>query len=160
MDTGSSTQADNGGSLRRSSCRTTRYLRFPAAAGRSYRSEPGTGDAELFDPVLNTWRLTGSLVNTQFGTTLAAPVADGRILAVGYRSFAYHAEIYDSDGDGDGYNSWEELRITENGALYCDLMRADLNSDGVVNSIDQGRYASQYLRRAEAGDVQTRTATG
>ena len=54
-------------------------------------------------------------------------------------------QLYGPDGDSDGYNDLREGQLSENAAAFCAIMRADLNGDGVVNSLDQGRYASQFF---------------
>ncbi len=64
----------------------------------------------------------------------------------------------DRDSDGDGYTDAQEGNLAKDPQQYCDLMRADANGDGVVNSIDllvvakAGQRWPRVLRMDQNGD--------
>jgi len=45
------------------------------------------------------------------------------------------------DSDGDGYTDAQEIALGKNPNVYCAIMRADVNGDGVVNGLDLGTLA-------------------
>lgn len=49
-----------------------------------------------------------------------------------------------ADTDGDGYMDAAEANIGEDHTTFCQIMRADVSRDGIVNVADLGRLASQF----------------
>jgi YVTN family beta-propeller protein len=62
------------------------------------------------------------------------------------------------DTDGDGYNDGKEFSIGKNSLVYCPVMRADVNGDGVITAADLGIVAAAFghhtvpLREDQNGD--------
>jgi hypothetical protein len=52
----------------------------------------------------------------------------------------------DPDIDGDGYTNVQETAIGQNPLVYCPIMRADVDSDGVVTILDLSSIAHWYQR--------------
>jgi hypothetical protein len=50
----------------------------------------------------------------------------------------------DSDISGDGYGNVAKAALGKNLLIYCSIMRADVNGDGVVNILDLASEAQQY----------------
>ena len=48
------------------------------------------------------------------------------------------------DSDGDGYSDAREIAIGKNPNVYCAIMRADVNYDGVGNILDLATVAAYY----------------
>ncbi len=64
----------------------------------------------------------------------------------------------DRDSDGDGYTDAQEGNLGKDPQQYCDLMRADANGDGIVNSTDllvvakAGQRWPRVVRMDQNGD--------
>ncbi len=56
----------------------------------------------------------------------------------------YSAARWQLDTDGDGYPDAQELAMGKDPAVYCAIMRADVNGDGKVNLLDLGAMAAQF----------------
>jgi len=52
----------------------------------------------------------------------------------------------DPDSDGDGYTNVQETAIGKDPLVYCAIMRADVDNDGVVTILDLSRLAHWYQR--------------
>jgi len=50
------------------------------------------------------------------------------------------------DTDGDGYTDIEETRLGKNPAVYCNIMRADVDGDGAVSILDLTRVAQYFIQ--------------
>lgn len=50
----------------------------------------------------------------------------------------------DSDVSGDGYGNVKKSALGKNLALYCSIMRADVDGDGVVSILDLAKVASSF----------------
>ncbi|HYM14624.1 MAG TPA: hypothetical protein VEZ14_03630 [Dehalococcoidia bacterium] len=48
------------------------------------------------------------------------------------------------DTDGDGYTDIQEIRLGKNPNVYCAIMRADVDGDGVVTVADLGKLALSF----------------
>lgn len=48
------------------------------------------------------------------------------------------------DSDGDGYSDAREIELNENPISYCSIMRADVDGNGTVNSLDLLRVAIDF----------------
>jgi Tol biopolymer transport system component len=69
----------------------------------------------------------------------------------------------DNDKDGDGYTAAQEAGVVpaKSDLAYCDIMRADVDGDGVVSILDLSQVAASYLktippapeRRNQDGDM-------
>lgn len=67
----------------------------------------------------------------------------------------------DADIDGDGYTNTREGLLGKDPAMYCAIMRADVDGDGVVSILDLSQVAGSYLktippapeRRTQDGDM-------
>ena len=75
--------------------------------------------------------------------------------------FNYAAQLPGSDsrGDacdinvsGDGYLDAQKVTLGKNVTAFCALMRADVNSDGIVNILDLAKIAERYLQPVPALD--------
>lgn len=71
--------------------------------------------------------------NTDAGNaSLNRPGADGM------------GDACDSDVDGDGYPDLDETAQSEDPLVYCDIMRADVDADGVISILDLSRGAQKF----------------
>ncbi len=50
------------------------------------------------------------------------------------------------DTDGDGYTDIQETRLGKNPAVYCNIMRADVDGDGAVSILDFVRVAQYFAQ--------------
>ena len=50
----------------------------------------------------------------------------------------------DDDDDGDGYSDAQEDSLAKDALVYCPIMRADVDGDGVVTIVDLGQVATDY----------------
>jgi len=56
----------------------------------------------------------------------------------------YQTDALGADTDGDGYSDGQEVALGEDPLAYCNIMRADLNGDGIVNGLDLGQFAMWF----------------
>ena len=112
---------------------------------------------KLYDFQTNAWSDAGlafpqypygkGLVRLPSGQVL---LAGGSSTGPGASSLA-NATLYDlgihTDTDGDGYHDGVELALGQHPWSYCGTMRADVNMDGNVNSIDQLKMAQNYFSK-------------
>ena len=108
------------------------------AAGVVYKiNAPPDSDGDgVVDPADNCETVPNpSQLNTDAANTAAnRPGAD----ALG--------DACDADRDGDGYLDTREDQLGENPLLYCTIMRADVDGDGVVSILDLSRLASDFTK--------------
>jgi Thrombospondin type 3 repeat len=56
-------------------------------------------------------------------------------------------DVCDGDIDGDGYTNAQEIALGKDPALYCPIMRADVDGDGAVSILDLTK-AAQYFAQS------------
>jgi hypothetical protein len=99
-------------------------------------------DMYLYDEGADAWSPADSSQLAFIGQSIAGrPSGELVLVAPGSPD---GVQIYGPDTDLDGYNDLREGQLGENASLFCKIMRADVNSDSVVNSGDQLRMASAY----------------
>lgn len=76
------------------------------------------------------------------GTYVAPPSTDLRVGDAG----TWHAMLSTADTDGDGYPDVLEQGLNKDPNTYCNIMRADVDMDGVVTILDLSRVAQKYLQ--------------
>lgn len=52
-----------------------------------------------------------------------------------------------ADSDGDGYTDGQEVAMGKNPNVFCQTMRADVNGDGLANSLDLALVAQYFSQR-------------
>ena len=57
------------------------------------------------------------------------------------------------DSDGDGYPDGLETSLGKNPHIYCEVMRGDVDGDGIVTITDLGAMAAQFLGLVPPGDA-------
>jgi hypothetical protein len=127
--------------------------RILVAGGWTHPDEPIITSVEVYDPGSNSWSYADHLDNGRY-EGLANLLSDGTIFVVGGTDFYTYGslplEVYGPDSDGDGYNDAREGHLGENTGSYCQIMRADVISDGVINAGDQLRLITFYLTQPVA----------
>jgi Dockerin type I domain len=58
----------------------------------------------------------------------------------------YHTDPLNPDTDGDGYWDGTEVGLGKDPLVYCAIMRADINDDGVVNTTDLTILAQDFAQ--------------
>lgn len=53
-------------------------------------------------------------------------------------------DVCDSDMDGDGYTNTQETTLVKNPLVYCAIMRADPDGDGVISILDLSKVAQKF----------------
>lgn len=99
---------------------------------------------EIYNPGSNSWMSAEGLAAARSGHTMSA-LANGKLLVAGGSGLAT-AELIDPgfmlDSDGDGYNDGLETELGPSMLSYCGTMRADVITDGIINSGDSAKLAS------------------
>jgi hypothetical protein len=55
-------------------------------------------------------------------------------------------DVCDGDIDGDGYTKAQEIALAKNSAVYCPIMRADVDGDGAVSILDLAKVAVYFTQ--------------
>jgi hypothetical protein len=55
-------------------------------------------------------------------------------------------EPYSPDTDGDGYSDGQEVALGKDPLAYCYIMRADVDGDGIVSTVDFSLVAAYFLQ--------------
>lgn len=101
----------------------------------------------LFDPVDNKWRTLPSVPSGHSFSSLGL-LDNTRIVGTGIAGWSWNGPVetylLDVDSDGDGYIDTVEVALSKNIADYCEIMRADFDGNGTVNSADLALTAAQF----------------